>query len=146
MKTLIDLEFKGELPAVNLAFLKNLFDEKGDIYFVQPDVSGFETYNDVVQIINSNSYIDLVISTNSFHVFDLVIPNVFVNLGRNEHQIDLLYFFDLSDVGNLVGLDRLRYLREWATAFKNEFGFNYFICQDDYGLYFDTNKEGPLFR
>ena len=137
------------MSSTSLVFLKNLIEESERFYFVAPEDSSVMSFNEVIETINSNVYIDLVINTDALNVFDKKISNVFVNFGRAADETEILFFFDLRDLNTLSNKAGLDYLKTWAIDFKTKYSLDYFICQLDNGdkdeYYFDSFGTGKLY-
>lgn len=74
---------------------------------------------------------------------------MFVNIGRNDDDFDLLFYFDIKDLdGNNYKL-KVDHLNTWANNFCDRHNLNYFIGQmdnaNDEEYYFDSNGIGPLY-
>ncbi len=120
-----------------------------DASFHFPEDSSFKTIDEIIVIYNCNNYVDFALSLNAVNIGELVIPNVFANIGIDDGVFELLLFFDLKDVasGNYkYSIDILQYA---SFQFQNKYGFNSFRCQIDNGneneYYFDNNGVGPLY-
>lgn len=147
MKSLIELIFKGNRQSISLNFLEKIIIEAREIYFNSPELSTIKTFDQVVKIIDSNSYTDLAISTDKLEVYKKTIPKVFINLGCDNDEVDILFYFDLNDLNEPTLKANIDYLNNWAIEFKVKNGFDYFICQPDGnedGYYFDNNGIGNL--
>jgi hypothetical protein len=70
------------------------------------------------------------------------VENVFVNVGRDNEKIDILFFLNLEDLGFSNIQANLIYLRQWMVDVKDKYKFEYFICQMDAAgsgeYYFDS--------
>lgn len=149
MNSLIEIIFRGVLSPVNLDFLKELVMRAKELYFNSPEISSVKTFDEVVEIINSNAYIDLVINTDELSIYEKNVPKVFINLGRSNDDIEILFFFDLKDLHEPTIKESIDLLKKWAMEFTNEYKFNYFICQTDNAdkeeYYFDSHGTGKLY-
>ncbi len=148
MDSLVDVIFKGELSSVNLSFLKDIIAKAKKVYFISPEIV-FGSFEEAVRIINSNSYIDFVINTDELIVREKKISKVFINFGRDGYYVDVLFFFDLADLGEPTMRENIEFLKKWALGFKDDFKFDYFICQMDNAdkeeYYFDSWGYGKLY-
>lgn len=146
---LIEVIFKGLLSAIDLSLTRKLAEGAKEIYFNAPEISSVKSSDEVIEIIQSNPYVDLAINTNSLKVDQIVVPKVFINLGRNNDEIEILFFFDLDDLAIGTPADNLNYLKNWTIQIQQKYNFSYFICQMDNAneeeYYFDSNGIGKLF-
>lgn len=149
MNSLVEIIFRGILPSVKFDFLKSHFLKAKKLYFNSPEISSVNTFNDVIEIINSNTYIDLVINTDELRIHQKKVPRVFMNFGRNNDEVELILFFDLKDLSEPTIKESIDLLQNWVSDFKNEYQFNYFICQADNAAkdeyYFDIYGKGKLY-
>lgn len=149
MNSLVEIIFRGLLSSIRPDFLKDLILKAKDLYFNSPAVSAVRTFEEVTQIINSHSYIDLVINTNELGIYEHNLPRVFINFGRNNDEVELIFFFDLKDLSEPTIKESLDLLQNWVSEFKSAYQFNYFICQIDNAAkdeyYFDTFGKGKLY-
>jgi len=135
MTTLIDLIFKGNFVNTDLSFIKECVLQSKNMYFNSPENIYVNTFDEIIKIIESNNYIDFVISADLIKLDKISIPNVFINIGRDDQDIEILFFFDLKDLkGNFQ--ESLDYLYNWSIFFKNKYHFKNFMCQSD-GTNFD---------
>lgn len=146
---LVELIFRGSLPSVNLNFLNNLVVGARELYFNSPEMSTVKTLEEVLEILNLNDYVDLVINTDELNMYKKNIPKVFINLGRNNDEIEVLLFFDVMDIKEPTLKTSMDFLKKWAIEYMTNYNFNYFICQMDNGekeeYYFDSNGPGKLY-
>ena len=146
---LIEVIFRGLFSAVDLSFLKELIAEAREIRFVYPEMSSVKAFEEVIEILNSNTYIDLVITTDNLNIDEKVVPKVFINLGCDNGKIEMLLFFDLKDLSGIVIKGKFDYLEDCMIKFMKEYKFNYYICQMDNAgedeYYFDSNGIGKLY-
>lgn len=149
MNLLIEIIFRGVVSSTNFDFLKDLIIRAKKSYFNSPEIPSIKTFDEIIEILNANVYIDFVINTDEFRVCNKNIPNVFINLGRNNNDIELLFFFDLKDLGDLKIKDSVDCLKDWTMEFKNNYKFDYYICQADNAndgeFYFDSHGRGNLY-
>lgn len=150
MKLLIELIFKGTFANVNLIFLKKLVAEAKEIYFNSPEISSIKTFEKVIETLISNTYVDLVITTDNLHINKETVSNVFINLERNDEKIEVLFYFDLNDLNKSISTESIDYLMNWMLEMQHEHNFQYFICQMDNAdkneYYFDSNGIGELYK
>ncbi|MBO9620564.1 MAG: hypothetical protein J7539_16185 [Niabella sp.] len=150
MNLLIEIIFKGVLSSVNFNFLKDLVMRAKELYFNSPEISSVKTFDEVIEILNANAYIDLVLNTDELKIYNKDVPKVFINLGRNYNDIELLFFFDLQDLNDLTVKESVDCLMDWTTEFKNNYKFDYFICRADNAgdgeYYFDSQGTGSLYN
>ncbi|PUV21078.1 MULTISPECIES: hypothetical protein [Sphingobacterium] len=147
--TLIEIIFKGVFSTLNISFLSELLFGAKEIRFNLPELSSSYELETIIKIFNLNSYVDLVITTDKLNVNGRDVKNVFVNIGRNDDDFDLLFYFDIKDLdGNNYKL-KVDHLKTWANNFCDRYNFNYFIGQmdnaNDEEYYFDSNGIGPLY-
>ena len=138
------------MPSVKLGFLNNIFLKARELYFNSPETLSAKTIDEALEIINSNPYIDFVIYTDELSIHGKNVPRVFINLGRQNDEIEILFFFDLMDLCEPSIKQSIDFLKKWALEFKNEYRFAYFICQIDNGdreeFYFDSHGIGKLYE
>lgn len=146
---LVDLAFKGKYYAIDLLFLDIFFSDARQIKFIYPNEIDFNSINELIEVIKSNSYVDLIITTDAFKVNDKLVKKVFINLGKDEDNLDLLLFFDVKDLCYLNSKEALEALRVWACQFVEKYKFEYMACRMDNGnddeYYFDRLGFGPLY-
>lgn len=146
----IDLIFKGKASLVDLSFLRQLLDNAKESRFNDPERVSFEDYEELLKIIKGNDYIDFVITSDNLAIDNLTIKNVFVNLGLNEGEFELLYFFDLRDLNFSDSNNSLVFLKDWAGKFCYRYSFDYLLCRLDNGTeneyYFKKDGFGPLYE
>ena len=149
MNLLIEIIFRGVLSSINFNFLKDIVLRARRLYFNSPEVSSIKTFDQVIEILNANAYIDLVINTDKLKIYNKDVSKVFINLGRNYNDIELVFFFDLQDLNGLTVKESVDCLMDWTTEFKNNYKFDYFICRtdnaDDGEYYFDSQGTGSLY-
>ncbi|MET3878792.1 hypothetical protein [Chitinophaga sp. OAE865] len=147
---LIDVIFRGLLPALDLSFLKKLLTDAREVHFNFPENRLIKTFEEIIGVIRSNSYVDLAISTDCLDMEGKIVPKVFINLGRDNNDIEILFFFDLRDLNEATPGKNIDYLRKWMSEMKRKYHFQYFICQDDNAgedaYYFDSNGIGRLYN
>lgn len=150
MSFLIEVIYKGVRSSINFSFLRDIFTQSKKIYFNSPGVPLIKNFDEVIEVINSNAYVDLVINTDRLNIYEKDVSNVFINLERNNDEIVLLLFFDLKDLKENSVKEGIDCLIKWAMEFKSEYQFNYFICQTDNAgkdeYYFDSNGVGKLYH
>lgn len=148
-KVLIEMIFKGVLPTLNLNFLKNLLLDAKEIRFNDPEVSGKDCFEDVLDVFHSNDYVDFVVTTDKLDINGEIVPKVFINLGLDGEKMELLFYFNLQDLNKNSLAESLDYLKNWADNFKSYYEFDQFICQMDNAnedeYYFDDQGRGPLY-
>lgn len=147
---LIEFIYRGLSKDVQTEFLKELLTEAREVYFNFPKVNAtILSYSDVVKVIDSENYVDLVINTDYLHINSKVVPKVFINFGQSDENVELLYFFNSDDLGCLNNKAAIEYLNGWADNFFKTYRFNYFICQmdgaDEDEYYFDSLGKGKLY-
>lgn len=145
---LVEIIFIGSFSELNFNFLKNLIVKAKEVRFNDPEVNSLNSFNEIFDVISVNNYFDMVINTDFLIINEKVIQRVFINLGRNNDEIELLLFFDLKDLNEHNVNVSLNYLQKWSEEFQNKFNFQYFICQPDNAgsneYYFDSNGSGNL--
>ncbi|KMQ59943.1 hypothetical protein ACM46_16930 [Chryseobacterium angstadtii] len=146
----IEIIFKGLFSVSNFNLLKKLLLNAKEVRFNDPEINSVNGFDEVIKIINSNTYFDLVINTDHLEIKEKIVPRVFINLGRNNDEIEMLFFFDLKDLNESNFKISIDYLRDWAEEFQKKYSFKYFICQpdnaDQYEYYFDINGQGSLYN
>lgn len=140
MDTLVDLIFKGNLSRVNFDFINKLISQSRDIRFSFPENTFAKAFSDIIKIFKSNSYVDFIIAVNYLDLYGKKIPDVFVNIGRNDEydeNVEVLLFFDVKDL-NKKFEEGLKDLYDWSVSFRKEYHFDRFFCQTD-GVNYDGN-------
>jgi hypothetical protein len=146
---LIEIIFKGIFLSTHPGFLSKLLIGSKELRFNSPEVSSNYNSYEVINIFQTNDYVDLVIITDKLEVNAKSIKNVFINICRNDTELKVLLYFDLNDVAIGTDKDNIDYLKSWTNEFMNKYNFEYFICQMDNAnedeYYFDTIGLGPLY-
>lgn len=146
---LVETIFKGNSRKINFLFLHDLLIGAHQVYFNFPVSVKDVTPPNILATVNGNTYVDLVINTNNLLVNGKFVRKVFINLGKQDDLIDILFFFNVDDLGLDDSKANLKLLKLWAEKFAIMFGFEYFICQFDNAekneYYFDANGYGPLY-
>lgn len=139
MNTLVDLIFKGYVSKINFDFVAKVISRPREIKFNFPENISDKTYTSdkIIEIFKFNDYVDLIISTEMLDLDSIKFPDVFINIGCNGEEVEMLLFFDINDLNNdfQKGLD---ILFDWSTSFKNKYYFESFFCQTD-GVNNDDN-------
>jgi hypothetical protein len=147
---LIEVIFRGQFSTLDFSFLKKLIDGAKEIYFVSPEIPSIEAFDEVLDVLNSNAYVDLVVNTDCLKIYGKIVSRVFINLGRNDEDIEVLFYFDLKDLNEDTPKSSIDYLKKWVMNIQNEYNFQYFICQMDNAsineYYFDSNGIGELYN
>jgi len=147
---LIELIFKGSFINLDFNLLRNLIKEADEIYFVCPEISSIRTFDEAYKVFQLNTYVDFVIKTNHLHIDQKNVERVFINIGRNNDDIDFLFFFDLKDINEGDKKRNLMLVRQWMAQIQKKYNFQYFICQMDNAnndeYYFDSNGVGRLYK
>ena len=147
---LIEIIFTGSFSELNFNFLKDFIVKSKEVRFNDPEVNLLDCFNEVLDVINTYDYSDLVINTDFLTIDKKVVQKVFINLGRNHDKIELLLFFDLKDLNEDSVNVSLNCLKDWCKEFQNKFNFQYFICQPDGAenneYYFDSNGKENLYK
>lgn len=147
---LLDFIFSGEFGLIDLSFIIFLLNDYREIRFDYPEISTDFKFENIIKVLNSNDYVDLAISIDGLFMEDINIKDVFVNLGLNNSKIELLLFFDITDVEleSISTKERLFFLKTWAVKFNEKYNFNYFVCKMDNGneneYFFDSHGIGSL--
>lgn len=135
---------------MNFSFLKDLLPKAEEVRFAFPEVDFSGDFDELLSIISSNDYVDLSIGTNHLKIGRKTIPSVFVNMGKNDEKIEVMFFFDLADLKEFTPKLNADYLRNGVEEFKKTHQFEYFICQMDNAgadeYYFDSNGTGKLYN
>lgn len=147
---LVEVIFRGLFSIVDFSFVKKLITDAREVYFTSPEINLQITYNTVIRIINSNSYVDLVINTDLLQMKNKIVPNVFINIGRNNEEIEILFFFDSNDLKESNEKMNIDYIKYWTVEFQKKYNFEYYICQmdnaDEGEYYFDSSRIGQLYE
>ncbi|SFN28184.1 hypothetical protein SAMN05421594_2032 [Chryseobacterium oleae] len=147
---LIEIICKGLFSVLNFNFLEKLLLNSKEARFIDPEINSIKDFDEMINIINSNSYCDFVISTDFLDIKGKIIPRVFINLGRNNDEVEILFFFDLKDLKESNFKMSIDYLKDWVEEFQKKYNFNYFICQPDNAdlneYYFDIHGKGKLYN
>jgi hypothetical protein len=148
--TLTEIIFRGKYPLINPSFLLGFLRNFKESRFNFPEKSCPNNYEEIVQIIRSNSYFDFVITVTELEINGFIIPNVFINLGLEDKKLELFIFCDLKDFKTASTKESVDKLKVWTKKFKARYGFERVICQMDNGspeeFYFDDNGDGPLYN
>jgi hypothetical protein len=149
MDTLIEVVFRSLFSDVDFSFLEPIIVNSTSVRFNSPEIEFEGTYEDMKQILVSNDYTDVVILTDSFGVDQVLVKNVFINIGVNDKALEVLLYFDSKGIGFATHKENVDYLMSWANEFKNRYHFKYVIGQFDNGgedeCYFINNEFGPLY-
>jgi hypothetical protein len=150
MTTLTEIIFKGIDSKIDFSFLSALLANSKETRFNAPEIVSSGLFEDVANVFNSESYVDFIITTNSLNISGQVVRDVFINLGLDDGEVELLFYFNLEDVGYLSFKDNIDHLRKWAEHFNSGYNFERYICQMDNAgdeeYYFNENELGPLYR
>lgn len=130
MNTLVDLIFKGQFEAIDFGFINSLIPLASEKRFMYPENTVVKSSEDIIQIFKANSYFDFVLSANYVDLLKKRIPNIFINIGRDSSNVDILFFFDLKDLGTDYKSE-LSFLHKWSSTFKKKYHFDSFICRMD---------------
>ena len=148
METLIDLIFAGKIDKVDLSFLSTEINLCRERHFNTPEEEIELNFRNVEKTLRSETYVDFSLATDKFHLDDLTIPRVFLNIIRNGEEVELLLYFDAKDVGPSSFSKNLRKVREFAVRFTKDSQFETFFCRPESGedneYYFDSKGDGPL--
>lgn len=149
----VDIIFKGKHSGVNFDFLNDLLHGSKEVSLNYSDIYSVLSSADIHEILDvfrSNNYVDLIISTQCLVIKGIDIPGIFIDLTRNEDELELLFFFDVKDFVIGTYKKRVDELEKWARHFAADYGFDYFVCQMDNGneeeYYFDSNGIGPFYK
>lgn len=146
---LVDLIVRGNFFSINLSFIDTLIESCSAMYFVYPEFGEDIFPSEPISIIKGHDYVDFVINTSFLHIGPNPVPNVFINVGRDNDSFEILFFFDVNDIYGISEMDRFEKVRKWVEEFKQKYNFTYFTCQidgegdDDY--FFNSNGIGPLY-
>lgn len=147
--TMIEIIFKGRFSKIDFGFLRNLIFASKEVRFNDPAMYSFENIDDVITVFDTNSYFDFVITTDMLNIDGRTVPKVFINIGRDSQDIDLLFFFDLKDMQGDSLIGDLEHLKKWVSDFSNQYCFDFFTCRIDIGAkedyFFDSNGYGRLY-
>ncbi|WP_166923471.1 hypothetical protein [Flavobacterium poyangense] len=147
-KLLVDLLFKGKLSKIDFSFIDKMLENSREIRFSYPENSSASDYSEIIKILYSNDYVDFVVTTDVLNSDGIRIENVFINIGKDNEEVEVLLFFDLFDIGYKTATDNFLILDNWAKKNQANYNFELMICQMDNGneneYYFDSNGFGPL--
>ena len=113
----LDIIFKGKFSATTFNFLEKLLVKSDEVRFNSPENLTACTYEKIAEVFHSNSYVDLTITSNHLVIQETNVPHVFINLTRDEDELELLFYFDLKDLGIGTYKNKFDTLRNWAEAF-----------------------------
>ncbi len=146
--TLIEIIFKGKLEKVNLNFIQYFLTDSVKIRFNYPENVEKETYESICELFLQENYIDMVIITKKFSLCNFSDKNLFINIGLDDNQIELLLFLDIKDIISTDLKEGINKLKEWAYDFFKNFSFEDMVCKmdgEDYdNNYFSKDGDGPL--
>lgn len=147
-KILVDLKFTGKLSKIDFSFIDNMLIDMREIRFNYPENIDTSDYDEIINILHLYDYIDFIISTDVLNINEVRIENVFINVGKDNEEVELLLFFDIYDIGYRTSYDNLSILNDWTKRIQDKYNFEFAICQMDNGnqneYYFDSNGPGPL--
>lgn len=146
---LIEVIFRGLFSIVDFSFVKKLLIDAREVYFTSPEVNSTITFSTAIRIINSKNYVDLVINTDCLRIKNKIVPKVFINIGRNNEEIEILLFFDSKDLKEPNEKMNIDFIKNWTEEFQKQYDFEYYICQmdnaDEREYYFDSIGTGQLY-
>ncbi len=146
----IDLIFKGKTGKIDFRFLELLLSNAKNAYFNYPLNHAISPISEVYAAVADNDYVDFVIIKEFLVINRKDVPKVFINMGRNFDDIDILFFFDINDINEPSLKMNFDYLKIWAHTFQAQFHFDQFVCQmdnaDDKEYYFDSKGYGQLYH
>ncbi|HEY8956687.1 hypothetical protein [Chitinophaga sp.] len=73
---LIEVIFKGLFSTLDFSFLKKILPGAREVRFNFPEISFRRGYDEILNIVNSDTYIDLVINTDYLSIEGKIIPGV----------------------------------------------------------------------
>src|SRR5688572_16754078 len=117
MFTKIDLIFTGSFKRVALTPLLDFFQNAKSSWFNSPEIPTPLNKEDIIKVINTNDYIDYVISSETVEIASSKISGAFVNLGRDDDSFELLLFFDLRDLQKENYKTAVNDLQVWSIQF-----------------------------
>ncbi|MFT3823042.1 MAG: hypothetical protein QM731_03945 [Chitinophagaceae bacterium] len=148
--TLIEIVFDGIYGKVNFEFLPQLLSGARDISLYDPEIPLPESLEDIVNVFDSNDYVDIVITTDQLNINDNIVKSGFINLGKNDENVELLLYFDLRELNEVIYKKEIEFLKKWVDEFVNTYRFQHFICKMDnageFEYYFDSNGWGPFYQ
>ena len=124
MFTKIDLIFTGSFKRVALTPLLDFFQNAKSSWFNSPEIPTPLNKEDIIKVINTNDYIDYVISSETVEIASSKISGAFVNLGRDDDSFELLLFFDLRDLQKENYKTAVNDLQVWSIQFRNNYSFD----------------------
>lgn len=89
---LVEVIFSGTLSTLDFSFLKKLLIGAKEVRFNFPETNSIGNFDEILSEIISNSYVDLIINTDYLEILGKDISKVFINLGRDEKEIEVLFF------------------------------------------------------
>ena len=135
---------------IDFSFFENILYSMREVRFNYPEHKNSLNYHELDNILKSNEYVDFIITTDFLSLDDINIENVFINLEKDDKEVELLLFFDIYDIRHETSIDNLLILNKWAKKFQSKYNFEFTICQMDNGnkneYYFDSNGLGPLYQ
>jgi len=78
---------------------------KRDVTFNYPENIDTSNYDEIIKILHSYDYVDFIISTDILNMDKIRIENVFINIGKDNDEVELLLFFDIYDLGDRTVTD-----------------------------------------
>jgi hypothetical protein len=146
---LVELIFKGDFNKADLNILEMLLGEATEVRFNFPFNKSAGPVGEINSIVGAETYIDLAISTDKLKLGEMIIPNVFINFGRNYDDVEVLLFFNIDDIKQSSTKGNFNFLRKWAEKMIDQYRLTYYICQLDNGTkdeyFFDSHGYGPLY-
>lgn len=146
----IDLIFTGLLAEVNINFISFLMDGKNDSYFLEPEDTKGENFEEVVSVFESHHCCHFTIHNSQLKMNNKLVRYVFIDITLNESALSLLLYFDLVDFMEGEYKAALNTLKIWCEEeVIKVFRFSNFECrmgdgnEDEY--YFDRKGLGPLY-
>lgn len=147
---LIELKFIGLTPILNFSFIGELSINAREMRFYSPEINFSGESDELISVFNSNDYVDFIINTDHLSIKGKNVQRVFINIGRNEDEIEVLIFFNLADLREPTAKMAIDYLKSWTPEFQRKYDFEYFICQIDNAsedeYYFDSIGLGKLYH
>lgn len=143
MITLVDLIFNGKFGTFDFDLIKKLLPFAKEKNFFFPEDILIESIEQVIFVFKSNDYVDFVLSAKHVEILNKIIPNVFINIGRDNENIEILFFLDIKDLDTNFE-NGLKDLNKWAESLKKQYKLERFICRmdgekDGDNYYFEDN-------
>lgn len=151
---LIDVVFYGTFRERQLELISLLLEKSRNFSCVIYDNVEIEAMHFDIDMLNQATYLNFGFGVEEV-VFDgYCIPNLFVDITKDEGKIELLMFFALGDIEGRTDKERLDILKCRLDLVKERYSFESYICRMDNGddnmddeVYFDSHgRYGMLYN